>query len=247
VCNKNCLNRGSGVLVRVLFLTAAFALFPSCAARIQGDLKADGSGELTVAANLEPRMAALIRSLSGLANGSAAAPVVSGESITRSMAGAPGVKSAVFINTGPTAVTGSVSVSKIGDFLAPAASKKGFLDFTQAGTGGKLSITVDRETGPGILTLISPEISDYLAAIMAPLATGEELTKSAYVTLVSSIYGQGITDEISKGSVRADLSFPGTVNSVKGGTFSGKTASFSIPLLDILVLEEPLSYEVVWR
>jgi len=37
------------------------------------------------------------------------------------------------------------------------------------------------------------------------------------------------------------------VQSVRGGTFSGRRAEFSIPLVDILVMETPLSYEVVWR
>ena len=33
----------------------------------------------------------------------------------------------------------------------------------------------------------------------------------------------------------------------KGGAFSGRKAEFEIPLIDLLVLEAPLSYEVTWR
>jgi hypothetical protein len=48
-------------------------------------------------------------------------------------------------------------------------------------------------------------------------------------------------------TVRAVIDFPGPVQSAQGGTFSGRRAEFNIPLLDILVLETPLSYEIRWR
>jgi hypothetical protein len=43
------------------------------------------------------------------------------------------------------------------------------------------------------------------------------------------------------------VEFPGVLLSVKGGGFSGNKAEFTIPLVDLLVLEQPLSYEAVWR
>jgi hypothetical protein len=87
----------------------------------------------------------------------------------------------------------------------------------------------------------------YLSALMAPIATGEALTKPEYLALVTSVYGKAIADEISSSSIRASVNFPGAIQRIKGGTYSGRRADFDIPLLDILVLETPLSYEVVWK
>jgi hypothetical protein len=73
------------------------------------------------------------------------------------------------------------------------------------------------------------------------------LRKRDYIALVASVYGKGIADEISQASIRASIEFPGTVLSARGGTFSGRRAEFTIPLVDVLVLETPLRYEVIWR
>jgi hypothetical protein len=240
----------------------AFALWcVSCAAQINGSLKGDGQTDLQIRAALEPRMTALIGGLAA-ASGAAqpGAPILDGPAIAASMSSAPGVASVSFKNTAPAAIEGPVKIAQIGDFLAlgmaagaPAVGKTSFITFEQnargggAASGGRCTINLSLASGPEILTLISPEISDYLSALMAPLATGEAMTKAEYVALVGSVYGRGIADEISKAFIRASLEFPGQIQSAQGGTFSGRRAEFAIPLLDILTLETPLSYEVVWR
>jgi hypothetical protein len=82
---------------------------------------------------------------------------------------------------------------------------------------------------------------------MAPIATGEALTKAEYLGLVASVYGKAVAEEISRGSIRAIVDFPGPVSAVRGGTSSGKQAVFTVPLPDLLVLEKPLIYEVSWK
>jgi len=236
-------------LVSLLFFT--LCVCASCASQINGSLKGDGQADLDIHTALEPRMTALIRGLA-IASGMAqpGAPILDGPAIAASMSSAPGVASASFKNTAPAAIEGPVKIARIGDFLAPGAAsgRASFIDFEQgAPSGGRCTANLSLNSGPEILSLISPEISDYLAALMAPLATGEVLTRAEYLTLVGSVYGKGIADEIAQAFIRAYIDFPGPVQSVKGGTFSGKRAEFAIPLLDILTLETPLSYEVVWR
>ncbi|MDR0602139.1 MAG: hypothetical protein LBG42_07120 [Treponema sp.] len=234
---------------KCFFLSGALLpLFVSCTAGVQGRLAADGSGEFAVSTSLEPRTAALIRSLKTMGGSSAGTEaILDGEGIARSMSSAPGVRSVSFRNTGSRSIEGPLSISRIGDFLAPAGGKGGFITLEQ-GAGGvsRLAVVMNRASAPEILSLVSAEVSDYLAALMAPLVTGEELTKTEYLSLVASIYGQGTADEIARGTIQAAVDFPGQVNSVRGGSRSGKRAEFTVPLLDVLVLETPLSYEVTW-
>jgi hypothetical protein len=229
----------------------AFAVFASCAARINGPLKPDGSAELIIRASLEPHMAALIRGLSAMGGAPAAdGPLLDGPAIAQSMSAAPGIDSVSFKNTGSAAIEGPVKVSQIGDFLSPGGGPggRGFISFTQNGAGGgSCVIALSRETGPEALALLSPEITGYLSALMAPLVTGEALSKIEYLALAGTVYGKGVTDEIAKSRILASIDFPGPVRSIKGGTFSGRRAEFDIPLLDLLVLETPLNYEVAWR
>jgi hypothetical protein len=128
-----------------------------------------------------------------------------------------------------------------------AGDAGGFVEFEQEKSGGKCKIYIDLDNGPVILNILSAEFSAYLDFLMAPLATGEEMTRLEYLALVSSIFGKAISDEIASSRIRASIGFPGQVTSVKGGTFSGRTAEFDIPLLDLLVLETPVTYEVNWK
>ena len=226
-------------------MSMGFAVLPffSCAARINGPLKPDGSAEFFVNVSLEPRMAALIRNLAAAAGTAGESPMLDGPAIALSMSGASGIDSVSFKNTAPAAIEGSLRISQISEL----GSGKSFISFEQGSTGGYCLISISRDTGPEILSMLSPEITDYLDALMAPLATGESLKKDEYLALVSSVYNRAISDEISRSKIRASISFPGTIRSARGGTFTDRRADFDIPLLDLLVLETPLSYEVNWN
>ena len=236
---------------------AFFALlFASCTAQISGSLKVDGQADLQIYAALEPRITALI---GGLAAASGmlqpGSPILDGPAITASMSSAPGVASVSLNNIAPAAIEGPMQISRLGDFLARGKTGgktqnskiPNFIIFQQGKAGGRCVVTLSRDSGPEILDLISPEIGEYLTALMAPLATGDVLTKAEYLTLVGSVYGKGIADEIAQALVRAYIDFPGMVQSARGGTFSGRRAEFAIPLLDILVLEKTLTYDVMWK
>jgi len=233
-------------IVWALFLCLSLALV-SCAARINGALAADGSAALSVSFSMEPRMTALLRSLSAAGGGHADALILDGAAIAASMSGeSSGNVSAALKNTSPSAVDGTVRIANIERFLA-SEDTGGFINFEHGRGGGNCVINIDRKNGPTILKFLSSDISDFLNALMAPLATGEELTKTEYLLLVSSVFSKAVSDEIAASRIRAAIDFPGQITAVKGGTFSGRRATFDIALIDLLVLETPLTYEVKWK
>jgi len=185
----------------------------------------------------------------GSAMGQTDSPILDAAAIAKSMSAAPGIASVSLKNTAQAAVEGAVRLSKAGEFLAAANNgdnQKKFIVFEQ-GNGGRCEININRVNGPEILELLSPEIADYLNALMAPIATGEILSKTEYLELVTSMYNKAISDEIASSRIRASIDFPGVITRVKGGTFSGRRADFDISALDLLVLETPLFYEVQWK
>ena len=225
-----------------LFLT--ILTFISCTAQIEGFLEADSSAAMSVSATIEPRMALLLRTL-GLTQGQTGGQVIDGPSIALSMSRAPGIASIMLRNTAPAAVEGNVRISSVNDFLS-VANGSGFITFDQSQSGGRCEININRDTSPVIFQALSQEVSDYLNALMAPAATGEEMSKLDYLELVAIFYNRTISDEIASSRIRVSMTFPGNVTSVRGGTFNGRRANFDIPLLDLLVLETPLTYEVRW-
>jgi hypothetical protein len=234
--------------IRIIFVFALLPLVVSCASQINGSLGRTGQAELAVGVFLQPRMTTLLRMLAA-ASGSATAdgPILDGTAIAASMSAAPGIASVSFRNTSPVAIEGPVRISQIGDFLAPGSESGGFIVFEQGASGGRCIITLSRETGPRILSLISPEIAEYLNALMAPLATGELLSKAEYLDLINTVYGKSFADEISQSFIRASIEFPGPIQAVRGGTFQGRRADFAVPLPDLLVLETPLICAVTWQ
>jgi hypothetical protein len=186
----------------------------------------------------------LIRSLRTFMGGAANTPVLDGAALARSMAAAPGIRAVSVENTGPSALEGSISISNVGDFLALGDSK--FVTFTEGPGNSSLVITLDRASGPQIISRLSPEAEEYLSALFAPAVTGEASTRQEYLDLVASVYGRPLADEIAAARIKVFLEFPRPVKAVRGGVSSGNRAEFDIPLLDILVLEQALRYELSW-
>jgi hypothetical protein len=97
-----------------------------------------------------------------------------------------------------------------------------------------------------MIAMLSQDVADYLSAVMAPIATGETLTKQQYLSLVTSVYGGGIAREIDSAEIAASINFPGIITAAEGASFSGSTARFRANLADLLTLEKPILYEVKW-
>jgi hypothetical protein len=233
-----------------LCIVAVCILAASCSGRVNGSLHGDGSAELSLQAELEPRMSGLIRTLSRLNNPSSGAdPVLNGPSIAASMAVAPGIKGVSFRNINATAIEGVISLTRVNSFLGVSGGP-GFIAYEQTSTGGKVTIILNRNTAPRLIAVLSPDVGAYLEALMAPVATEEVISKAEYLALVRSVYGKAIADEIAGSRIRASIDFPGAISGIRGGSVSGTNKNcgdFDIPLADLLVLEGPLEYEVSWQ
>ena len=232
----------------ILLFLPLFIMFFSCSARIDGTVAEGGAAEITLKTSLEPRTAAIIQSLQGFLGDTAGGPILDGPAIGRSMAAAPGIKSVSLENTGPAALDGLISVSNVGDFLATAGSENRFVTYTEGQAAGSSSVVIslDKKIAPQIISRLSPEAEGYLSALMAPAVLGEDMAEQEYLGLLTMVYGRAMADEVAAARILASIEFPRPVTSVQGGNAAGRRAEFEVPLLDILVLERPLRYEVKW-
>jgi hypothetical protein len=246
---------GAGFFVVVMLVMG----LASCSARITGELREGGAAEIRLETALEPRMSALIRGFQALAGdfgggAGGAGLILDARAIGRSMENAPGIASVALNNTGPAAIAGDIGIARVGDFLSlGAVGERRFIVYTETpaasggGGSGSLVIYLDLGTAPQVISLLSADAVDYLSAIMAPVAPGEILSRGEYLSLVNSFYGTGIADEISAARIRASLDFPGVITGIEGGVAAGRRAEFDVALLDLLVLDRPLRYEVQWE
>ena len=234
-----------------IILALSLLILTSCSARINGVLRDGGSGDLTIEASLEPRMTSLIRSLNTVMGADPPELILDGESISRSMTASPGIAAVSLVNTSPAALMGGIAISRVEDFLSPASGSR-FITYWEGLTGGRPSgrilINLNRENAPELVALLSPEVVDYLTALMAPAVVGDDISKEEYLVLVNSLYGPAIVEEIRNARILASIDFPAPITAIRGeSSSSGRRAEFILPLLDILVLETPMSWEVSWQ
>jgi len=238
--------------LRVLTLSAIFAVLVSCSGRISGQLVQDGSGTLQIQAGLEPNMIALIQNVRDT-NGGQGGGMLDAAALNRALQTAPGIASSALRNTGQEKIDGSVRVSNMGELLNTGTVR--FITYTapSGAVPGRLTIHLDRHNAPQVLKQLSPEAVYYLSLLLAPAATGEAVSRAEYLTQVELVYsmikgvdGKALAEEIAASRIKAVITLPGTVKSIKGGTASGREARFDIPLTDILVLEKALDYEITW-
>ncbi|MDR1219596.1 MAG: hypothetical protein LBK73_08315 [Treponema sp.] len=236
-------------------LAAQAFVFASCSGRISGVLREDGSVDITIQSALLPSVAALVRAVSGNA-----ASILDAKTIAQSIRNAKGVKAVSMRNITPSSIDGSVSVSQANDFLAPpGVQTQRLITYEQTARGGRLSIALNRATAPQFVNLLSPDAEDYLSCLMAPGLTTDWqyiTTKAEYIRQLKATYntirnnrglGDALASELENATVSIALDLPGAVHSAQGGTFSGKCAEFTVPVLDLLTLEKPLAYEVAWE
>jgi hypothetical protein len=231
---------------------ALLSLLSACSGRYDVAMRGDGAADVSFSASLEPQTARLIVNLSGLGGDApSAGPLIDAAALARSLKAAPGAASAALRNPDARSVGGTVSIGDLDRFLAtPAGGAKSadrFIRVERSSSGGRLAVSLDRASGPSLLANLSADVADYVSALMAPIATGEELTRAQYLDLVASTYGKGIAAEIAGSTVRASIELPGPATAARGGTFAGRRVEFSLPLVDLLVLERPILLEASWK
>ncbi|MCL2006633.1 MAG: hypothetical protein FWG77_00975 [Treponema sp.] len=215
-------------------------------ARIEGELMEGGAVELSLRTSLGPRTITLIRSLRTFAGDESEVLLLDVPAIGLSLEAMPGIGRAGIRNTSPSALDGTIFISNISDFLAEGDANRRFVVLNEAAQNSSINVVLDRVTAPGLFLNLSPDILEYFHAIFAPAIQGDHISVQEYLDLLTSIYGRPLADEIEVGVILVQITFPRPIISVRGGTFSGRMAEFSIPLVDFLVLEQPLLYEVRW-
>lgn len=109
-------------------------------------------------------------------------------------------------------------------------------------------ITINPENINAILSHFPPETRDYIDILMAPVFTGEALTKEEYIQLIKAAYGEKLATELSQENLKIELDIP--VDSIKvflngnEKNLSGNT--MLIPLAEFLSMYKGFSLKIIW-
>jgi hypothetical protein len=232
-------------------------VFLGCETNITGSIENSGRAVLNVNSVFMTNTNALIKKLGGFSNaeGAVDVPIIDADELNKSLTGS-GIEKASFKNVAgnTAALSGEITISKIDDLIKDREFIKFEKRSSGSASGGKATFYIDRKNGPGVLESISPELVAYLQVLMAPIADGNETDitdKKNYLENITMVWGAAVAKEINSSYITLNLKFPEAVTTISSGGKSigkidGNKAVIKIPLIDLLVLEVPVSYEIIW-
>lgn len=118
-------------------------------------------------------------------------------------------------------------------------------------TSNKLTLQLSPSSLQKLSADLPKDTKTYLDLFMAPVFTGEKMDKSEYKMLIASIYGDDIASEFDKAQITVSLSCPkgkkiSASSLPSGAKVSSSTATFDMPLMELLTLSGTKSYSISW-
>lgn len=97
------------------------------------------------------------------------------------------------------------------------------------------------------LTKIVPFLADPNFEVYGPLYN-QGTTEEDYLDMIYFLLGEEGPDAIRNGHIAIDITVPGTITAAEGAKKTGSnTARFEFPIIDFLLLNEPLTFSLNWK
>lgn len=97
------------------------------------------------------------------------------------------------------------------------------------------------------LKSVIPFLSDKNFEVYGP-EYSNGMTEEEYMDMISFLLGPDSPTALSDSLVTIEITTPGTITEIKGAMKSGpKKAVYSFPIIDFLLLNEPLSFSIKWK
>ena len=125
------------------------------------------------------------------------------------------------------------------DMVPQIAGAIGYCHSNQAGQR-KLALTISPNVLQQIMAIMPLETVEYLDLLSAPILTGETMSASEYIDLISVIYGDSVAKELKNAAIKILVTVPSSVQSASVSIPSGKTqvkgenVEFTLGLPDLL-------------
>lgn len=213
-----------------LILTAIFAffsvlIFDSCSPKISVAAENGDAVKVNFSTSFPEETAKTLRSMAGIG---ADIPIFAENDIKKllSEAGAENTKVSI-----PSA-NALNSSGEIKNLSQNALSKCGIV----AKSEKSLSVSLGPEQFKNFYDLLTDEFKSYFDLMMVPGLIDEKMSVQEYETLLSSMYGPTFAKDVVSGTLEISLSSPD----------GKKTLKDSVPLGEILTLDETKTWKVSW-
>jgi len=131
--------------------------------------------------------------------------------------------------------------------LLGSAEAQGIAEISSRGTVSTLTLRFDRERAAQLSELI-PMMQDPSFSLFNPAATGG-IGEETYITgILGFTFGEENIPAIRRASIGMDVTLPGNITSVNGGTQTGdRTVLFETPFTRFMVPDDEINWSVSWQ
>jgi len=248
-----------------LVACVALLLLASCSESQRLTVATDGSGSADVEVTLAPMLVSYLHDLmasmgntggadaGGTGAASGAPPIFDLGRIRAAFGRLPGVSGVAVESPSEGSLSVRFAFRSLGALLEGPQTADGQnpITLTKAGGATTIRFSLDRENVQA-LTSLPPVRDDPLFLALLPKGKGR-VTEAQELELLDYAFGDyapegsTVAAVVRASAIRVTLAVGGQIVSQQGGTVQGNTVLFTLPLLRLLTLEQPIAYEVTYR
>ena len=229
-----------------LLALSAILLF-SCTVTQEVDLNTDGSGQFTTKVAIHPAFYENLETMAVMSGQMDADSqgLFDVEKIKADIEQKPGLKVKSIESPDPRTLIMTVTFDNIDDLLKDEEiAGTNMFSFTKNGTVSSATIEISRDNFTAINSFV-PEESQPMLDSFGP-ASNEGISEEEYLEMMDFVL-ENAAQIIGESAINTKIKINGTIIEQNGGTRQGNTITYTIPLIDVLLLAEPLKYSVKFK
>jgi len=232
--------------IAVLALLAV-TTFLGCTIKQQVELAADASGTVSMQIRLEPVFVQYIEDLSALTGESLENGIFNVEDIEKGFAEREDVTLLSVDTPTPDSLDMKLEYRSIEEVFSSEQQlqESGIIRFDKVSQGYSVRFHLDRQNFPAVMTFI-PALQNPLFEGLGP-QENDDTTEEEYYELMELALGEGGADSVRNAYIETKVNVRGTLISQSGGTITPGGVTFTVPLIRVLLLDEPLDYSLVFK
>ena len=222
----------------------------SCSSRQEVYLESDRSGNVSFTIELEPF---LITTMQEMVEFFGESEEISGDQffnldeIRLSFAENPKLKLKSVSSPSPEVLKGEFAFTDAERVFdsQEALTTAGIITFSKKGDATRMDISLNLENFAQIVEFF-PGLNNPLMEMFGPLAN-EGITEEEYLEMMVFAFDEEAAPGIMRSSIVTKVNVKGSIIGQTGGTVKGNTVTYEIPLIRVLLLDEPLEYSLTFK
>jgi hypothetical protein len=236
---------------RILWLAAVSLLVVSallgCTIKQQVQLEANASGTVSMQIRLEPVFVQYIEDLSALTGESTEGQIFNVEEIKKEFAEREDVNLLAISTPTTDTLDMKLQFTSIEEVFASEQElqQSGIIRFEKVSQGYSVHFHLDRKNFSAVMTFI-PALQNPLFEGLGP-QENDDTTEEEYYELMDLALGEGGAESVRSAYIETKVTVRGTLVSQSGGKITQGGVTFTVPLIRVLLLDEPLDYSLVFK